>query len=483
MGDRFIQMKIRIIQITIILFAIIAINSVLTSVRADICKREGRESLKKNFPYLAVDKFSKALKLDSSDGEARGYLGISYSTLAERTNNKDELLKKVLYEMKDSRKTYKDPSINYHLAKTYELSGDVDSAIQEAIKSYNQIPSGQTKDKLIALYKIKGDMLLSQNKKDEAMKIYTKFVELKGASVTNGDITNYEFLRDLMPDKFMIRYCLAELYIGQSLWDKAVIELEYINKIGMSNEYIMGNLINAYYNLSKKYYNEKKFKEAERYLKSIINIDSIGRDDYSASAFNILSQIYEQTGEFDKAEETLIKLEEIDTQKGQGYYKIGILFNRNSNPKKAIEYFEKYLQFRPTSDNGIFKMLGGLYEQVGDIDNAVRIYSKLEEFNSSKGNGHYYSGLLYERKERWFDALEKFKHVLEIRPRDSQLLVKIGELYERTGDNRGALETYKKVLDIDPTKTTKLNLPMARLYEKTGERGKAVTMLKRSRML
>src|SRR3990172_11315911 len=107
-------MLIRILQLIIILITIAAINSVSGLVKADIYKREGKESLKKNFPYLAVDKFSKALKLDSSDGEARGYLGISYSTLAEITNNKDKLLKKILYEMKDSRKTYKDPSINYH---------------------------------------------------------------------------------------------------------------------------------------------------------------------------------------------------------------------------------------------------------------------------------------------------------------------------------------------------------------------------------
>src|SRR3989338_10637066 len=162
-------MLIRIFQGIIILITIFAINSVLGLVKADIYKREGKEFLSKNFPYLAVDKFSKALKLNSSDGEARGYLGISYINLAEK--NKDrEFLKKAVYEIKDALKTHEDSSINYHLANTYELSGDIDSAIQETIKSYNQIPSGQTKDKLIILYKKKGDMFLVQNKKDEAIK-------------------------------------------------------------------------------------------------------------------------------------------------------------------------------------------------------------------------------------------------------------------------------------------------------------------------
>src|SRR3990167_480793 len=116
-------MLIRILQLIIILITIAAINSVSGLVKADIYKKEGKESLKKNFPYLAVDKFSKALKLDNSDGEARGYLGIAYTNLAER--NKDrEFLKKAIYEIKDALKTYEDPSINYHLANTYELSGN-----------------------------------------------------------------------------------------------------------------------------------------------------------------------------------------------------------------------------------------------------------------------------------------------------------------------------------------------------------------------
>lgn len=255
----------KIIQITIILITIIAINSVLASIRADIYKKEGKESLKNNFPYIVVDKFKKALMVDSSDGEARGYLGIAYANLAER--NKDrEFLKKAAYEIKDALKTHEAPFINYNLAKTYELSGDIDKAIQEAIKSYNQIPSELTKNQIIKLYKIKGDMLLSQNKKDEAIKFYSKFVELKGVNVTNEDTAGYEFLRTLIPDNFFIRYNLAKLYMNKNLWDKVVNELEYIKKLGISNEDINGKLLSSYYNLGNKYYNEKKFKEAEWYL-------------------------------------------------------------------------------------------------------------------------------------------------------------------------------------------------------------------------
>ncbi len=544
-------MIIRLLQISVILIAIIAINSVLATIKADTYKKEGKELLKKNFPYLAVDKFSKALKLDSSDGETRGYLGISYISLAEKTN-KEELLKKAIYEMEDARKTYEDSSINYHLAKTYELSGDVDNAIQEAIKSYNQIPSGETKDKLINLYKIKGDMLLSQNKKDEAIKFYTKFVELKEVNVKKEDIADYEFLRNLMPDNFFVRYGLASLYREQKLLDKVVIELEYIRKIGISNESIRATLLYAYYNLGTKNYNEKKYKEAESYFNNIITIAGIDSSGYGVGAINSLSKIYEQLGDIDKAVETLMKLEdidtqkgqgyyqiaqlfvrksnskkaieyfekylpfrpisdvdvfiklgslyeqeqnidkavealmkleEIDTQKGQGYYQIGQLYNRKTNPHKAIEYFEKYIPFRPISDVDVFIKLGSLYEQVGNIGTATKFYRKLEEVNSYKGQGHYYIGLLYERKERWANALKEFEYVLEIKPKDSHLLLKIGRLYEKIGDNKKALEMYKNVIALDPTKTTELNIPMGRLYENIGEREMAIGLFKSGRIL
>src|SRR3989338_1356863 len=286
-------MLIRILQLIIILITIAAINSVSGLVKADIYKKEGKESLKKNFPYLAVDKFSKALKLDNSDGEARGYLGMSYINLAEKTNNfkeKENQFKKAIYEIKDSRKTYETPSINYNLAKAYELSGDIDSAIEESVKSYGQIPSGETRDKLIFLYKKKGDMFLSQNKKEDAIKYYSKTVEVKGVNVTKEDITDYEFLRNLMPDNFFVNYCLAKLYMEQNLWDKAVIELEYIRKIGISNEDIMGRLMYTYYNLGSKYSNEKKFKEAERYLSYILILDTMNRFGQTFNEFIIFHQ-------------------------------------------------------------------------------------------------------------------------------------------------------------------------------------------------
>jgi len=475
-------MLIRIFQGIIILITIFAINSVLGLVKADIYKREGKESLKKNFPYLAVDKFSKALKLNSSDGEARGYLGISYTNLAER--NKDrEFLKKAIYEIKDALKTHEDPSINYHLANTYELSGNIDNAIQEAVKSYNQIPSEQTKDKLIALYKTKGDILLSQNKKDEAIKFYSKFVELKEINATNKDTVTYEFLRTLLPDNFFVRYCLLMLYMRQNLWDKAVVEVEYIKHMGISNEDIMGKLIEVYYMLGNKYYNEKKFKEAEQYLNYIINADTTGRFCCLFSTIHILSLIHEQIGNIDKAVETWLKLESFDTQKGQGYYHIGSMFNRKLNPQKAVEFFEKYLPFRPHSDTGIFLMLGNLYEQIGVIDKALEMYKKLENIDSYEWQGHYYIGLLYEKKESWADALVEFENVLKIKPEDSQMLLKIGQLYERVGNNKRAIEIYRNVIVLDPLKESQLSLLISKLYEKMGEREKALFLFKKTKVL
>ena len=549
-------MIIRILQISVLLIAIIAINSVSGLLRADIHKRKGKESLRNGFPYVAANEFSNSLKYDSSDGEARGYLGIAYTSVAERTfdiNKKGEFLKKAVYEIKDALKTHEDSIINYNLANTYELSGDIDSAIQEAIKSYNQIPSGEAHEKLIALYKIKGDMLLSQNKKDEALKFYTKFVELKGVNVAKEDITGYEFLRNLIPDNFFVHYNLARLYMEQNLWDKAVIELEYINKkIGISNEDIMGKLIYTYYNLGSRYYNEKKFKEAERYLSNIINTDNVGRFGYTVAAINNLSSMYEQIGDIDKvveilmkleeidtqkghgyyqiaqffnrksnpqkaieyfekylpfrlisdtdifvklgnlyerigdinnAVETLMKLEDIDTQKGQGYYQIGHLFNRKSNPQKAIKYFEKYLPYRPISDTDVFVKLGNLYEQVVDINNAVRIYTELEGINSTRGQGYYYIGILYERKGKWADAIKQFEYIIQLRPKDSEMLLKIANLHEKIGNYKKALEMYKLVVNIDPLREIKLKSVITRLYEKIGERNMVLQLFKKNRKL
>ena len=111
------------------------------------------------------------------------------------------------------------------------------------------------------------------------------------------------------------------------------------------------------------------------------------------------------------------------------------------------------------------------------------MYKKLENIDSYEWQGHYYIGLLYEKKESWADALVEFENVLKIKPEDSQMLLKIGQLYERVGNNKRAIEIYRNVIVLDPLKESQLSLLISKLYEKMGEREKALFLFKKTKVL
>ena len=126
----------------------------------------------------------------------------------------------------------------------------------------------------------------------------------------------------------------------------------------------------------------------------------------------------------------------------------------------------------PAARVDILLALADTYEtQVGDATQAVNAYQRALDTDERCIDAINALERLYRRTQAWdrlVDVLAKKSQVVDDTEQAIKLKLQVGELWEdRLGDNDRAVEAYKEVLSVDPRNLPALTALDA-LYEKTG---------------
>ena len=213
-------------------------------------------------------------------------------------------------------------------------------------------------------------------------------------------------------------------------------------------------------------------------------------------------QIYDKTGEVDKAIDDAIAYHE-----------------KSENPSSELTnpIFKKHLSYalakvtskiNSVSDNGSWKMLRvTIYELGHDYANAIKAYDDLEkEYGTSRniyyyradcyneigdteravvdmtkfielGDGKDYFAIVrradyYREGGKYEEAIADFTKGIELEPVDAYAYYKRGWCYELTGDDDSAMKDYNAGIDVDKSYPY-IFLMRGELYLKRGEKEKA----------
>ena len=126
----------------------------------------------------------------------------------------------------------------------------------------------------------------------------------------------------------------------------------------------------------------------------------------------------------------------------------------------------------PTPRVDILLQLADTYEtQVGDATQAMNAYQRALDTDERCIDAINALERLYRRTQAWdrlVDVLAKKSQVVDDTEQAIKLKLQVGELWEdRLGDNDRAVEAYKEVLSVDPRNLPALTA-LDTLYEKTG---------------
>lgn len=118
--------------------------------------------------------------------------------------------------------------------------------------------------------------------------------------------------------------------------------------------------------------------------------------------------------------------------------------------------YKRKLEDSP-QDAAITANLGAIMQKEGNLDEALRYYSKAEYLDPSNVNTRINVGTLYQQKGDFKTAINAYDSVLTIYPDNVLANLYKAQSLAAIGEDKKATELYKKVLTLDPGNKTAQN--------------------------
>ncbi|MBK9270396.1 MAG: tetratricopeptide repeat protein [Saprospiraceae bacterium] len=146
------------------------------------------------------------------------------------------------------------------------------------------------------------------------------------------------------------------------------------------------------------------------------------------------------------------------------YHYLGNAYYMRRNYLKAIEYYNRYIEFIP-NDYDILKNLGVAYREEGramalkqnDLETALDHLFKSLQLNQNDARTVESIGIAYGAMEEFDQALNYLHKAADMAPRDAYIVVNLANTYYKKGDRMTATEYMKKAYQIDPKLGNKLS--------------------------
>ncbi|MFA6137056.1 MAG: tetratricopeptide repeat protein [Sulfurimonas sp.] len=218
----------------------------------------------------------------------------------------------------------------------------------------------------------------------------------------------------------------------------------YIKQLKTERSY--NNLFRAGVSLAK----QQRYQEALPYLiEAEKKASSLG--DFAA-IYSWLGAIYNNLGNSKQTYAYLMKQLEINLKLGDtnniatSYNNLGLYYQGEAQPKKALEFYEKALNYKEESQKGtIYNNLAFLYENMGDVKKAEEMYLKAIVNDEKSGNytnlGIHKSnlGIFYFNQSRYNEAKVALNEALVIAQKQG-----LKETEANTLEALAAIEKAKK---------------------------------------
>lgn len=168
-----------------------------------------------------------------------------------------------------------------------------------------------------------------------------------------------------------------------------------------------------------------------------------------------------QKGDYEKAEECLLKAVEAGCRFADVYNKLGLVSYHKGDIEKAAGYFEKALEINPRYTE-VSLNLSITYNELGRYDKAREVYGKakgvaeteerrIDPFVKGKlANMHLETGEIYYEMGLLDEAITEYRKALSLRPDFVDIRVKIGIAYKEKGLTEKAINELKEAKAINP---------------------------------
>lgn len=152
--------------------------------------------------------------------------------------------------------------------------------------------------------------------------------------------------------------------------------------------------------------------------------------------------------------------------------KMGSIFVKSGDDKKALCYYTKINQIKPNDFNTL-NSLGGIYRRLKQYENSIEVLKEALKLNQKVDQVNYNLGFTYKFMEKYDEAVDCFESVIQANPTDVLAYNHLGTIYQKRGENQKAIQTFLKALKVDRNHPI-LHLNLAKSYEQENQIANAV---------
>lgn len=238
------------------------------------------------------------------------------------------------------------------------------------------------------------------------------------------------------PDDVRSLTALGTALDGTGDWQQA--QAEYQKALTVNPEYA-----DARFDLAHLYFKHNNYAEAEQEYRRLIV-----EDPKDASAHNELGGVLTATNQTADAQHEFEAAIAIDPDNFDALYNLASIEAGNNNFPRATELLQQALKQKDDAD--AHQLLGNIYIQSGRLGDALQQFKAIQLLRPRDTLPHRQLAQLYEQIGQLGDAIRELNAALVLEPNNADDWNNLGVLQARAGDTASARKDFEHALILDP---------------------------------
>lgn len=225
---------------------------------------------------------------------------------------------------------------------------------------------------------------------------------------------------------------LAGVYSSLGKADKSKVVYKKILKVDPKNE-------DACVFLGKTYAIEKKFKTAVKTLKRCEKrVKEKGIFSY------YIGKMYVDKGNLQQAKKYFQKAAKLEPKFSQATMALGLVYEEQKKPAKAIRTYKKYLKKFPDDSLILTRIVPLMFAGEKFVD-VIPYAERLSDYEPDNLNLKVKLGILYTDAKQYNRAISTFKDLLIHVPKNDKILYYLGAIYQEVEEFENAIDFFSQI--------------------------------------
>jgi tetratricopeptide (TPR) repeat protein len=214
--------------------------------------------------------------------------------------------------------------------------------------------------------------------------------------------------------------------------------------------------------------------KAQKYLEKVIK-DAPA----NIEAQSLLASVFVRQRNYEAAISAYNKVIELDANRDDAYYGLGLVYFNMRRFKEATPPFEKAVQINPEYKEAYF-YIASSYEESKDFAKAAESYEKYVHLKPEKqGTAYWHLGLCRFELGQFDAAAAAFQEALKENPQDTFINDRLAQAYQKSGQYEKAEQVYTNLAQLKPEYKLNYYRTILVMYDSAGMRDKAIEIAKK----